>query len=76
MGQTICGGSRKEPEKKLNLSIFANSKHFCTIRKKSPYYRKKIRRAERRVANAKMVYKNYKESKICRNKRAVRGGSL
>ncbi len=67
MGQTICGGARAEPENKLDLSIFAKSKHFCTMRKGSPYYRKKIRRAERRVANAKMVYKNYKESKMCRN---------
>lgn len=63
----MCGGSREDSKKTLDLSIFDNSKHFCTMRKGSPYYRKKIRRAERRVENAKMVYKNYKESKICRN---------
>ena len=36
------------------------------MRKGSPYYRKRIRKAERRVYNAKMVYENYKEAKLKR----------
>lgn len=77
----MCGGAREEPNRTLDLGIFDNSKHFCTMRKGSPYYRKKIRKAERRVENAKMVYEDYKhakrehrESKICKN-RKVRSNS-
>ena len=81
MGQTMCGGAREEPKRTLDFSIFDNSKHFCTMRKGSPYYQKKIRKAERRVLNAKMVYENYKdtkrerrEGKSCKNRR-VRSNS-
>ncbi len=64
MGQSMCGGAREEPAKRtLDLGIFDNSKHFCTLRKGSPYYRKKIKRAERRVENAKILYQDYRESK-------------
>ena len=83
MGQTMCGGAREEPPKTtLDLGIFDNSKHFCTMRKGSPYYKKKIRRAERKVENAKLIYSDYKEakrqrkeSKICKNKRRLRSNS-
>ena len=77
MGQTMCGGTREEPKRTLDIGIFDNSKHFCTVHKGSPYYRKKIRKAERRVANAKMIYEGYKEakiqrieSKVCKNRRS------
>ena len=82
MGQSMCGGAREEPKRTLDLGIFDNSKHFCTMRKGSPYYRKKIRKAERRVKNAKMMYADYKEaklerreSKICKNRRRLRSNS-
>jgi len=82
MGQNICGGAREEPKRTLDLRIFDNSKHFCTMRKGSPYYRKKIQKAERRVENAKLVYKEYKEekrerheSKICKNRHRLRSNS-
>lgn len=76
MGQSMCGGAREEPKRTLDLGIFDNSKHFCTMRKGSPYYRKKIRRAERKAANAKQLYEDYRESKLerkgskvnCRNR--------
>lgn len=78
----MCGGSREEPKRALDLAIFDNSKHFCTMRKGSPYYRKKIRKAERKVKNAKMVYEDYKEAKlarkesnICKNKHRIRSNS-
>lgn len=78
----MCGGARQEPNRTLDLGIFDNSKHFCTVRKGSPYYRKKIRKAERRVQNAKMVYEGYKEaklqrreSKLCKSKRRLRSNS-
>lgn len=78
----MCGGAREEPKRTLDLGIFDNSKHFCTMRKGSPYYRKKIRRAERKVENAKLIYDDYKESKrerkeskICKNKRRLRSNS-
>ena len=72
----MCGGAREEPKRTLDLGIFDNSKHFCTMRKGSPYYRKKIRRAERKAANAKQLYEDYRESKLerkgskvnCRNR--------
>ena len=71
----MCGGAREEPKRTLDLSIFDKSKHFCTMRKGSPFYRKKIRKAERRVDNAKLVYEDYKdakrerrEGKICKNR--------
>tara|TARA_B100000902_G_C27177784_1_gene847272 strand:- start:60 stop:287 length:228 start_codon:yes stop_codon:yes gene_type:complete len=67
MGQSMCGGARVcehvNVKKRLDLGVFDNSQHFCAMRKASPYYKKKIRRAERRVANAKLIYKGYKESK-------------
>ena len=66
MGQTMCGGAREEPNRTLDLAIFDNSKHFCALRKGSPYYRKKIRRAEKRVENAKRIYEDYKETKLQR----------
>ena len=77
MGQTICGGARADPKQTLDLSIFDNSKHFCTIRKGSPYYKKKIKKAERKAKNAKLLYEEYKQSKLrhtiesefCNNKR-------
>ena len=82
MGQTMCGGAREEPKRQLDLGIFDNSKHFCTVRKGSPYYRKKIRKAERRVVNARLLYNDYKEkkqerkeSKICSSKRRIRSNS-
>ena len=82
MGQNMCGGARQEPNRTLDLGIFDNSKHFCTVRKGSPYYRKKIRKAERRVENAKMIYEDYregkleqKESKRCKSKRRLRSNS-
>ena len=59
MGQTMCGGARQEPKRTLDLGIFDNSKHFCTMRKGSPYYRKKIRRAERKLENATMIYEGF-----------------
>ena len=71
MGQTMCGGARNEPNRTLDLGIFDNSKHFCTLRKGSPYYKKKILRAERRVENAKMIYENYKESKLLRKESKI-----
>lgn len=71
MGQTMCGGARSEPNRTLDLGIFDNSKHFCTLRKGSPYYKKKILRAERRVENAKMIYENYKESKLLRKESKI-----
>ena len=82
MGQNMCGGAREEPKRTLDLGIFDNSKHFCTMRKGSPYYRKKIRKAERRLENATMIYEDYKEakiqrieSKLCKNKRRLRSNS-
>lgn len=82
MGQTMCGGARQEPNRTLDLGIFDNSKHFCTMRKGSPYYRKKIRKAERRVENAIILYEDYKEAKlerqetkICKSKRRLRSNS-
>lgn len=82
MGQTMCGGARQEPNRTLDLGIFDNSKRFCTMRKGSPYYRKKIRKAERRVENAKLLYADYKEaklerkeSKLCKSKRRLRSNS-
>ena len=78
----MCGGAREEPNRTLDLGIFDNSKHFCTMRKGSPYYRKKIRRAERKVENARMIYNDYKESKLerkesklCKSKRRLRSNS-
>ncbi len=78
----MCGGAREEPKRTLDLGIFDNSKHFCTMRKGSPYYIKKILRAERKVENAKLIYDDYKEakrerkeSKICKNKRRLRSNS-
>ena len=75
----MCGGAREEPKRTLDIGIFDNSKHFCTVHKGSPYYRRKIRKAERRVANAKMIYEDYregklekKESKLCKSKRRLR----
>lgn len=82
MGQNMCGGVREEPKRTLDLGIFDNSKHFCTMRKGSPYYKKKIKKAERRVLSAKLLYDDYrekkqerKESKICRSKRRIRSNS-
>ena len=69
MGQSMCGGTREEEKRTLDLGIFDKSKHFCTIRKGSPYYKKKIRRAERRVENAKLLYKDYRETKKRSNRR-------
>ena len=65
MGQSMCGGVRecKSERKPVDLGIFDNSQHFCAVRKGSPYYRKKIRKAERRVENARILYQDYKESK-------------
>lgn len=78
----MCGGAREEPKRTLDLGIFDNSKHFCTMRKGSPYYIKKILRAERKVENAKLIYDDYKEakrerkeSKIGKNKRRLRSNS-
>ena len=45
----MCGGAREEPKRTLDLSIFDKSKHFCTMRKGSPFYRKKIRKADKRI---------------------------
>ena len=82
MGNNMCGGAREEPKRTLDLGIFDNSKHFCTIRKGSPFYRRKIRKAERRVENAKMMYADYKEekrqlqeSKSCKSRRRLRSNS-
>jgi len=72
MGQSMCGGAREEPKRTLDLGIFDNSKHFCTMRKGSPYYRKKIRRAERKAANAKRLYEEYRESKLERKESKVK----
>jgi len=76
MGQTICGGARQESQRALDLGIFDNSKHYCTVRKGSPYYKKKIKRAERKAKNAKLLYEEYRETKLersnsksCKNKR-------
>lgn len=83
MGQTMCGGAREAP-KTLDISIFDKSPRFCAVRKGSPYYRRRIRQAERRVENAKVVYENYKESKLqrqrnndfmCKNKNRIRSNS-
>lgn len=78
----MCGGARGQPKMTLDLGIFDNSKHFCTMRKGSPYYKKKIRKAERRLENSKMIYKDYKEaklqrqkSKLCKSKRRLRSNS-
>jgi len=82
MGQIMCGGSREESRRALDLGIFDNSKHYCAVRKGSPYYRKRIKKAESRVANAKMIYADYKEEKLqrkesrkCKNKRRIRSNS-
>lgn len=77
MGQSMCGGVREEPKRTLDLGIFDNSKHFCAnMRKGSPYFKRRIRKAERKVQNAKNLYENYKEaknarqeSKVCKNRR-------
>lgn len=67
MGQNMCGGAREEPKQTLDLGIFDNSKHFCAkIRETSPYFKRRIRKAERRVQNAKNLYATYKETKLAR----------
>ena len=65
MGQSMCGGVRecKSERQPVDLGIFDNSQHFCAVRKGSPYYRKKILKAERRVENARLLYEDYKENK-------------
>ena len=82
MGNNMCGGAREEPKRTLDLGIFDNSKHFCTMREGSPYYKKKIRKAERRLENSKMIYADYKEAKLqrqeskqCKSKRRLRSNS-
>ena len=59
----MCGAVREEHQRTLDMGIFDKSKQFCTVRKGSPYYRKKIQRAQERVEKAKLVYEEYRDRK-------------
>jgi hypothetical protein len=68
MGQTICGGVREGHQETLNMEVFKKSNVYC-VKRNSPYYKKRIRKAEKRVANAKAMYDGYKEKKMQRKYR-------
>ena len=63
MGQSMCGGHRHEVPNIIDMSIFEKSKIFCGPKENSPYFKRKIRRAERKAANAKLLYQRYLEKK-------------
>ena len=58
MGQQMCGGRREDDARIIDIGIFDKSIVYCGLKENSPYYKKKIRRAERRVKNAKIQYEN------------------
>lgn len=63
MGQDLCTGRRCKSESNITTKLFHDADVYREKKKNSPYYRRQIRKTERRLASTKMQYELYKENK-------------
>lgn len=62
MGQNMCAGNREEPQR-LNMGIFHSAVCHRKNENSSPFLRKKIRKAERKLGHLNDLYSDLKEKK-------------